>query len=618
MANLTSTLLLSLKNNFSGGAKTVERDAKSMDRTLRGIGKGGAARMLAGGGLTAMGGIAGTLGAVGGGLAARKAVVDAADWDRRITRILITADAASTRADEVRKKVRDVASGTGAQIPDIVEGLDSLVSSGRTLDESLTLLPSVAATAQAAGAATADIARTADALGTSFKIMPDRMQSAFDILVAGGKAGKFELKDMASELPSLAAAAAATGLKGEAGLRKLVAMLQTIRTQSGTSGEAATAMANVFQKMETEETANKFKKFGINLRKEMDKARKSGKDLIEVFLDLAVKAVKGDLSKLPQLFADAQFLQGARALLQMRDATAKLEGELKNVDGSTIRDLARVSGDAKAQLDGLSNSWAQFLISLGKTANFGGVTTSLKVLSDLLEKLSNGEYTDAAKIAAQYLSGVGDTPEKRAAFNKKKEEDAQVTALTAYAKKYQALKSAYEAERVKFNETVGQYNGVAEGPPGAGRDAVLGQLKQDLDARQKTMADIRAQMDGLKKAYDAAFGPYFNRQVGQPEWVDYAQPGIPSELMPPMPRPKPPKGERGVEAPKPVSLGTNVDEASVMAAADEIRRKAQAYVDRNPIVIPVRAGTVAGIGAAIGREVQSGLDGSYSDNSGRR
>ncbi len=69
----------------------------------------------------------------------------------------------------------------------------------------MSFLPAVVQTAQAAGAETSDIAASADALATSFKIAGSEMQGAFDILVAGGNAGKFELKDLARYLPSIAA-----------------------------------------------------------------------------------------------------------------------------------------------------------------------------------------------------------------------------------------------------------------------------------------------------------------------------------------------------------------------------------------------------------------------------
>ncbi len=102
------------------------------------------------------------------------------------------------------------------------------------------------------------------------------MQLAFDALVAGGKAGQFELKDMARYLPSLAPAAKALGLEGQRGLESLVAMLQVIRKGSGTSEEAASSMQNILQKMQSEETTKRFKKMASTLRRRSQRAEKKG------------------------------------------------------------------------------------------------------------------------------------------------------------------------------------------------------------------------------------------------------------------------------------------------------------------------------------------------------
>ena len=105
-------------------------------------------------------------------------------------------------------------------------------------------------------------------------------------------------------------------------------------------------MTNVFQKMETEETAKKFTKFGVDLRKEMAKARQEGKDLTEVFLDLSERALKDDLSKLPQLFADQQFATGMRALLGNRQGLRAFIAEIAKAGGAVSRDLQAPATDA--------------------------------------------------------------------------------------------------------------------------------------------------------------------------------------------------------------------------------------------------------------------------------
>ncbi|TIO36534.1 phage tail tape measure protein [Mesorhizobium sp.] len=278
-------------------------------------------------------------------------VTNFADAERRLTRIAVNADAGKDKLGEMFRTVDRAAFDYSMTQDSVTDGLESLVASGRSLDDALSFLPSVSATAQAAGADIADIATTADAIGSSFKFTGDNMQRAFDILVTSGKQGKFELKDMAQYLPSLAPAMAALGYEGEKGLGKLASMLQTVRLQTGDASSAATNLQNVLQKMESDQTAKKFSEFGINLRAEMAKARTEGRDLIDVFIELTDRALKGDLSKIPQLFTDAQFMQGMRALIQGRDAMEGFQKSLENVDGATGRDLGIILDGNRSKID---------------------------------------------------------------------------------------------------------------------------------------------------------------------------------------------------------------------------------------------------------------------------
>lgn len=301
----------------------------------------------------------------GAALAAAAANKRFAEVERSFTRIGITGDASNDEIAAGLTNVRRLAYETAVPFEKLKEGLDTLVSSGLSFDEALKFLPSVAKTAHASGAAFDDIANSSLAVSRHLKISTRELQHAQDIMAAGGKAGQFELKDLAKELPSLAPAAKAVGIEGTKGLARLVAMLQAVREGAGSSSEAATNLQNIFQKMESEETSNKFKKFGVDLRKEMDKARKSGADLFDTFIRLTQKALKGDMSKLPQLFADAQVQQGMRPLLE---AYARLAGQAQKfheAQGTVETDLARVNKNAQAGLDRLSESFDRATTAAG-------------------------------------------------------------------------------------------------------------------------------------------------------------------------------------------------------------------------------------------------------------
>ncbi|CAA0096855.1 Uncharacterised protein [Starkeya nomas] len=434
MASLTSILAVRLLDQVSGPAAKVGASVQRLQGTVTrasaatGIATraGNAAALATTRVLAAAGGVAGV--AVG----VKSAIGSFAELERQMNRVGITAGAGIGEVKAATVDVSKVADEAGVPLEQVVSGLEALVAAGRTLPEAMGFLPAVVRTAHAAGAETSDIASTADALATSFKIAGGEMQRAFDVLVEGGNLGKFELRDMARYLPSLAANAAAIGLQGEEGVRKLVAMLQVMRKQMGTSEEAATSMNNVFAKMESEETAKKFAKFGVDLRKEMAVARREGKDLLDVFLDLSNKALKGDLSKVPQLFSDMEFARGMRALLAQRAEIGRINGLLKNSGGAVAGALERVSGDTTANLDRLMNRFEQFGRDIGDLAASPVISMLNGVVQDI--RAVKGEIDDFDKWVQDKTGySVGDiirggmkmagiaTPEEQKAANDRRE-----------------------------------------------------------------------------------------------------------------------------------------------------------------------------------------------------
>jgi len=299
---------------------------------------------------------------------AQRAVREFAGVERTLTRIGINADASREQMAGVFKELQQIGQATSTPVDNIVAGLDSLIASGKSLDEAMALIGSVSATAQAAGANFGQMATTADAVSNSFGITGENMQAAFDILAKGGKAGKFELRDMAAELPSLAPAFAALGYEGEDGLKRLTAALQTVRMETGTSGEAATSFMDVLTKLNSVTVSNSFKKqFGVDLRNEMKKAKAAGEDTLEAFIRLSKEAVDGDMSKLPLLFTDKQMLIGMRALINHTGEFKDLLGELGSAAGTVGVDLKRVLEDSQGSIDRMSNSWDRLKTSFGET-----------------------------------------------------------------------------------------------------------------------------------------------------------------------------------------------------------------------------------------------------------
>jgi TP901 family phage tail tape measure protein len=435
--------VITAQNRLRPGLTSAVRDLEKFKRSAAQAARQTQMMEKAGTALRVAGGIAGgALVAAGALQAVRRVTERYADLDRQMTRIGITGDASKEEVAAGLVVMRDLAQEVAAPVDQIKAGMDALTSSGLSFKEALAVLPSVARTAQASGAAFDDIANSSLAAMRHLKIQAKDLQLAQDMMAFGGQMGQFELKDMARYLPSLAPAAKAVGFEGTKGLARMVAMLQVVREGAGTSEEAATNFANILQKMESEETVNKFEKMGVDLRKEMDRARKSGDDLFETFVKASQVALKGDMSKLPQLFADAQMQKGMRALLdgygKIPDMVSKLGGAAGTVQGN----LKRIAEDTKSSFDRLYEAGDRYVTVLGRIASIGAspamsrTASILDGMASTMERMVNvgvkpvlQEFTDrqveavASHVDETRMAGVRERARRAA------EPDAVVSAL---------------------------------------------------------------------------------------------------------------------------------------------------------------------------------------------
>lgn len=345
-------------DRVEGKARRFNRAQGAMERTANGV--HGAMLRYAAPGVMAAG--------VGA------AFTEFASIERQMERIGITAGATAEETDSAWRTIQQRAQDAAMPVDQAIAALDTLVASGLSMREAMDFLPSVLTTAQAAGADAVDIANTALKSASALGITAGEMQSAFDVMVAGGKAGQFELKDMAAYIPELANSFASLGYEGQEGLRVLIALLQTIREDTGTASSAATQAQNIFGKMFTEETSNKFSDFGIDLRAELEAAMAAGEGAVDAFVRLSREAIDGDLSKLPLLFTDQEFRLGMQSLITSADSYNQFLDAVNNsdVDGSTLRDFFRIIDDNQAKIDRMSNGWREFKASIG-----GGVAPAV-------------------------------------------------------------------------------------------------------------------------------------------------------------------------------------------------------------------------------------------------
>jgi len=566
VTELKASLVLQLKNMLRGGIAQVRGELKGLKSEAQGLGaiKGpNAAGMVAygrsareasqavrelkrnqavlgggGAGATIMAGTTGLgrmMGGLGWGMLAgagatflaasqlKDAARIAAERERAMTRIAITGDASREQQLQATQDIERLANRTATSVKDVREGLDSLVASGRSLPEAMKFLPSVVNTAQAAGAAVVDIAKSADAVSGSLGVAADRMESAFDIMATGGKLGKFELRDMAQYLPELAPMAKEAGMKGEAGLAYLVSALQQVRKEVGTSGEAATNLKNVFAKMFSAETEKKFEKMGVDLPKAMEEAKKQGKNLLETFVDLTAEATKGDMTKLPKLFEDMQAQGGMRALLNNRTALREMLSDIgKTAQGTVQRDLQRVLNDSQSSMDRVGSAALRLGQNVGDMINksraasgvLGALAEGLNKVNDAMER--NDEIERKLKEAGVKPLGKLQTAAEAEAdrvLRQAKHSDEELRQMTdggfqrvrpkdtrtEQQKRFDEMEEAFRARRRYVEEQEAESRRLRARDP-IERAREDGEIRSGTGAVGAALGDVRAQITQQRRA----------------------------------------------------------------------------------------------------------------------
>lgn len=296
------------------------------------------------------------------------AVKNYASFERAMLRIGTNAGSTVAETLKASNDVQAMATKFALPLDEAVKGLDTLTTAGKDLDEAMAFLPAILATAQATDASTTDIANAALKASSALKIEVADIQKSFDIMAAGGKAGQFELKDMAAYIPTLANQFANLGYDGNEGLKRLIAVMQTLREDTGSAGQAATNAENLFTKMFSGEVERNFKGFGVNIREEMDKATKSGEDAIDAYVRLTQEVLaKNPSARLSDIFVDTQLQNAMLSLTTSTDSLKRFFDILNGteVDGTVYRDVKRFTDDTTASIQNMTTALDGFMKALG-------------------------------------------------------------------------------------------------------------------------------------------------------------------------------------------------------------------------------------------------------------
>lgn len=277
------------------------------------------------------------------------------------------------------EEIKEIARNTNQASMEIAAAVDNMLGMGASQEVALAAAAPIGQAATAYNAATQDLANASYAAVQNLGVAASDIGTAIDIMAFAGKEGAFELKDMAQYFPSLGAAYQRLGQDGTQSVADLSAALQIVRRGTGDASTAATNLNNVLQKIYAPATVAAFKKQGVDVFKEMADAAERGLDPIEAIAELTNETLDGDLSRLGNLFQDAQVQAGITSLIMGLEDYRRIRDEAMSAEGTVSEDYLRRIRTAQGAMDRWNASMQNLNITIG--------TALLPALNDMLDRI---------------------------------------------------------------------------------------------------------------------------------------------------------------------------------------------------------------------------------------
>lgn len=285
------------------------------------------------------------------------------------------ADLSNDQLRDLNKTIYQVAHDRSLKESALIVGMNEMVTRTGDMEYTVETLDAVALGMQAAGDKTPAIAGVT-AEFKKLNIEAGDALTALDLLTVQGKAGSFELADMARLGPRIISAYAASNRQGIGALRELGAVMQVIRQNTGNAESAATTFEALMRNLTSPTKIKQLKKLGINI----DFASQG---VNEMFKSI-IRGTGGDLKIINTIF-DAEAARGfgtAIAEFKRTGAFETLDKVYKvQADGTTI------TKDAQRNMDLLVSSWDRLVTMGGKAIEVlgqAGLTGMLHGLADFV------------------------------------------------------------------------------------------------------------------------------------------------------------------------------------------------------------------------------------------
>jgi TP901 family phage tail tape measure protein len=355
---------------------------------------------------------------------------DVLDFQDHLKRLEILANSTPEAMQRFGSSVRKTSAEVGIGADKILEGAESYVALTGDIDGAVASSRTFARVAQATNSEVKDIAGTAAALKQQMDIRPENMERAFSALATQGKLGAIELKDLASQLSTIAPQwAQFAGGRGVHGVQQLGAALQIVkRGFGGDAGETITGMQSLLTSFTKH--APQLQKFGIKV---FDKDPKTGEKTMRNVLDIVDSISNSKLVKDPtKLIKALGRVEAYRALIQLRENREELDKMVDASDDARViqRDLDNYlqssAGRTKVAWQKAKNEIAETFTPERIEQFTSLVVTGTKALAAMAGAASS--VLSGVEGAAQLLARVigGRSEDERAADAQKKHHDDRV------------------------------------------------------------------------------------------------------------------------------------------------------------------------------------------------
>ncbi len=338
------------------------------------------------------------------GGAAYAAVKSAAAMETRLARLGITADKSNAEMRALNEEIYKIAQNRSINVSAdaIMSGLEQIVAKTGDFDAAAANIKNLGLVISATGAAGEDAGAMIADLIEKFGIKkPDELLQTLDLLASQGKAGAFELADLATQGNRVMSAYAGIGRTGKAATAELGALMQIIRKGVGSSEQSATALEAYMRALNDVQTRKRLKSVGVSLFEADDPTKM--RSAVDIMKDVIIKA-KGDVSKIGRVFTSSEAMRAFSAAsleYQKTGAFASLDSFMNvNADGTTI------AGDAERMAATFESSVTSLKTALERFSN-AALAEPIKNLADALNRIDPEKLQTAFKVGAVGIGAIG-------------------------------------------------------------------------------------------------------------------------------------------------------------------------------------------------------------------